>query len=201
MPMMDVESPSLSEAGAGSGRRGPSRQWAGWLLLAYLLAVSTLVFSVRLTTPGLPQLADSLGVWSTEVGPLPGWSSGQAEALMNVAVFVPIGFLLAGLWGRRAGILVATALSAGVELTQLFLLTEPSGTLRDLACNAAGALAGVALHRLIRLARRRVRGPLVQAAARPSRNRWVRKDPSPAAERASEPVRSASPFGRSRALP
>lgn len=175
MPTMNADSTFVGETGAERFSRGTARQWAGWLLLAYLLCVSALVLSVRLTAPGLPEFADSLAVWSAETGILADLPFGHARALTNVAVFVPIGFLLTGLWGRREGrrggtgtaprsgvpdwavFLLATALSAGVELTQLYLLTETSGTVRDLVCNSAGALAGVAVYRTIQVARRRAR--------------------------------------------
>lgn len=183
MPTMNADSSLVGEATAGPSSRVTSRQWAGWLLLAYLLCVSALVLSVRLTAPGLPGFTDSLVAWSTETGVLAGLPFEHAGALMNVAVFMPIGFLLAGLWGRRgdrgrdrdgarrggngtdpragvpdrAVVLLATALSAGVELTQLYLLTEASGTVRDLVCNSAGALAGVVLYRTVQVARHRAR--------------------------------------------
>jgi glycopeptide antibiotics resistance protein len=175
MPTMNAESALVGEATAEPFGRVTSRQWAGWLLLAYLLVVCALVLSVRLTAPGLPGFTDSLVAWSAETGILAGLPFDQAGALANVAVFVPIGFLLAGLWGRRGSrragtgapprsgmpdwmvFLVATAWSAGLELTQLYLLAEASGTVRDLVCNSAGALAGVVLHRVVQVARRRGR--------------------------------------------
>lgn len=175
MPTMNADSSLVGEATAKPFSRATSRQWAGWLLLAYLLGICTLVLSVRLTTPGLPGFTDSLVVWSTETGILAGMPFDHAGALTNVAVFVPIGFLLTGLWGRRGArrgssgtdprsgvpdwtvLLLATTLSAGVESTQLYLLTETSGTVRDLVCNSAGALAGVVLYRIVQVARQRAR--------------------------------------------
>jgi len=141
--------------------------------VAYLLPLAALVLSVRLSGTGLEQLAEGVVRWIAGLGPFPGVRFGHVEALANIAVFVPLGFLLSGLLARRAGAgpsrrpvgglphaavwLLATALSAGIEATQLFLLTERSATLRDLACNSAGAAAGVAIHRIIQATRTRSR--------------------------------------------
>jgi hypothetical protein len=141
------------------------RHWAGWLLVAYLVPLSALVLTVRLSGTGLPQLADALALLSNDLAVVPGLRFGHIEAAANVLAFVPLGFLLAALLGRRAGPtsgwpdwsiwLSVTALSAGIELIQLFLLTERSATWRDLVCNSAGALAGVLLFRIIQVARHR----------------------------------------------
>lgn len=145
------------------------RQWAGWLLVAYLVPVAVLVFSTRLGDQGIPQIADSLLHWLGDGGWFGIVRFGPLEAAANIALFVPIGFLLTGLMGRRRSLahgwtpglpdvviwLLACTLSAAVELTQLYLLTERSGTLRDLLCNSAGALAGVLAFRLVHQARLR----------------------------------------------
>lgn len=152
-----------------SSREPAPRKWAGWLLVAYLVPVAVLVLSARLGDQGIPQLADSVihsfgdGEWFGMV------RFGHLEAAANVALFVPIGFLLAGWLGRRRPLaggwssglpgivvwLLACALSASVEIIQLYLLTERSGTLRDLVCNSAGALAGVLAFRFVNQARLR----------------------------------------------
>jgi glycopeptide antibiotics resistance protein len=175
MPTMNAESARVGEPTAAPFGRARCRQWAGWLLLAYLLGVCALVLSVRLTSPGLPEFTDSLVAWSAETGILAGLPFDRIGAVANVVVFVPIGFLLTCLWGRcgsrgegtgtapRTGVpdwgvlLLATAWSAGVELTQLYLLAGTSGTVRDLVCNSAGALAGVVLYRGVQAARQRGR--------------------------------------------
>jgi glycopeptide antibiotics resistance protein len=116
-------------------------------------------------------MTDSLGLWSSETRVFGGLRFGYVEVLANIALFVPIGFLLAGFWGRRAGSatldhlgvpdwavwLIAMALSAAVELTQMFLLTARSATVRDLACNSVGALAGVVTYRIVQGACQRAR--------------------------------------------
>lgn len=152
----------------GTVRPGSRRSWAGWLLVAYLAPLTVLVFTAQLSDTGLPQLVESLLRRADDLGILGGLRFGHVEALANVLVFVPIGFLVTGLLGRRSGAprplgpglpdwgvwLAATMLSAGIELAQHVLLTERSATLRDLACNAAGALAGVLAYRIIDVVRR-----------------------------------------------
>lgn len=163
--------------GTGTNPRAPQaattprdavpRKWAAWLLVVYLVPVTVLVLSARLGDQGIPQLADFVlhsfgdGDWFGMV------RYGHLEAAANIALFVPLGFLLAGLLGRRRPLagewssglpdsvvwLLACALSALVEITQLYLLTERSGTLRDLLCNSAGALAGVLAFRFVHRAR------------------------------------------------
>lgn len=158
----------LSRAAATPGSAVP-RQWAGWLLVAYLVPVAVLVLSTRLGDQGIPQIVDSLLHWLGDGGGLGIVRFGPLEAAANIALFIPIGFLLTGLMGRRRSLtrgwtpglpdavvwLLACSLSAAVELTQLYLLTERSGTLRDLLCNATGALAGVVAFRFVHWARLR----------------------------------------------
>ncbi|XKH55675.1 VanZ family protein [Citricoccus nitrophenolicus] len=147
-------------------RRSEHRRWAGWGLLAYLVPLAALVLSARLGDQGIPQVADSLLRWLGETRWLSEIRFGHLEAAANVLLFVPIGFLFAGLWGRRtrtprtprSGLpdvvvwLLAVLLSAGIELAQMFLLAERSGTLRDLLCNATGAFAGILAFRLVQMA-------------------------------------------------
>lgn len=150
-----------------TSREAALRKWAGWLLVVYLVPVAVLVLSARLGDQGIPQLVDSVlhsfgdGEWFGMV------RFGHLEAAANIALFVPIGFLLTGLLGRRRPLaggwssglpdtvvwLLACSLSASVEITQLYLLTERSGTLRDLLCNSAGALTGVLAFRFVHQAR------------------------------------------------
>lgn len=153
--------------GWGSLQSGVSRRRAGWLLVAYLVPLAVLVLSIRLTDIGLPQVADTLVLWATDLGVVPGLRFGHVEAAANVLVFIPIGLLLSGVCGRSgtgrrgAGLpdgavwLIATLMSASIELTQMFLLTERSATVRDLICNSTGALAGVLIYRIVHVARLR----------------------------------------------
>lgn len=160
---------------ASAPPRSEHRRWAGWGLLAYLVPLAALVLSVRLGDQGIPQAADSLLQWFSETRWFSEIRFGHLEAAANVLLFVPIGFLFSGLWGRRtrtrsrsrtlrtrrSGLpdfvvwMLAVLLSAGIELAQMFLLAERSGTFRDLLCNATGALAGVLTFRIVQMARSR----------------------------------------------
>ncbi len=67
------------------------------------------------------------------------------ERLANVAMFVPIGLLLAALVPRRWGWVAAAygfTLSAAVELGQAAWFPERDATIRDVALNTAGAVVG-----------------------------------------------------------
>lgn len=157
--------PVIHSTRRSTARESRSRRWAGWLLAAYLIPLAALVLSIRLSGTGLHQLADSVVVWLGQVDSVPEVRFGHVEALANLLVFIPIGVLLAALGGRHSATLsgsaprwpdwavwlVAVGFSAAIELTQLFLLTERSATLRDLLFNSAGALTGVALHRVVRV--------------------------------------------------
>lgn len=86
---------------------------------------------------------------------VPEGAEGRADILLNVALFVPLGFLLErrlGLW-RTA--LLGLVLSLMIETTQLFLPGRWS-TLSDLGANCLGAWIGAAGSAL---ARRRLAGP------------------------------------------
>lgn len=79
-------------------------------------------------------------------------SRGEAEALANILMFVPLGLLLAAAVPRaRAALLVVglALLSLGVELAQLLLLSGREATLRDVALNSTGGLVGVVAGRLL----------------------------------------------------
>ena len=67
------------------------------------------------------------------------------EFTANIVMFVPLGFLLALLFGRRlwwAAALVCLGLSAGIELYQFVSLPARYATLQDVIANTSGGLAG-----------------------------------------------------------
>jgi hypothetical protein len=64
-----------------------------------------------------------------------------ADAILNLVLFLPGGFLLVGLVGARSTILVALALTVGIETLQITLAgRHPS--LADILTNTLGAAAG-----------------------------------------------------------
>ncbi|PVE72146.1 VanZ family protein [Microbacterium testaceum] len=66
------------------------------------------------------------------------------ESAANVAMFVPLGLLVAA-WGGRwwQGLVLAAALSTAIELTQLWFLPTRVADVRDVVANTAGAGIGL----------------------------------------------------------
>lgn len=69
---------------------------------------------------------------------------GTADAVVNLTLFVPLGWVLARRWPAAAVLVAGVALSAGIELLQT-ALPGRYPTLGDVAWNGAGAWAGAAL--------------------------------------------------------
>jgi len=112
-------------------------------LLAYMALVTAVVtlFPFEFALPTRPRLL---------------LTGGLADVLANVALFAPLGFLYSVARPHamaRAGriFLMALAMSAMIELVQLFEVTRYA-SLSDVAANGAGAWLGAIAHR--RLARR-----------------------------------------------
>lgn len=75
------------------------------------------------------------------------------EFLANVAMFLPLGFLLGLALARRfawTGILLLPAFAAAIETTQLLLLEDRFGTVQDVVANSIGGWVGLLLALLIR---------------------------------------------------
>lgn len=71
-----------------------------------------------------------------------------SDIVLNVIAFVPYGFLAALRWGRRwmtLTIVVAAALSTGIELAQYIEATGRFSSATDVVTNTAGAALGFAL--------------------------------------------------------
>jgi glycopeptide antibiotics resistance protein len=94
---------------------------------------------------------------------LPAGSRGQAfcvhYARANLALFFPLGILIPLVWKRvrlRRGILIAVALSVGIELVQYFSSawgSYRSADVNDVLLNVLGACVGLAVVFLLRLFR------------------------------------------------
>ncbi|GGE99360.1 VanZ family protein [Mycetocola zhadangensis] len=99
------------------------------------------------------------------------------ESMANVALFIPVGFLLvlilgAGRWWLS--VLAGAALSAAIELGQLYFLDARFATMNDVFANTAGTLAGAALGltllgvvRLVDHTKQRRAGATISARVRP----------------------------------
>ena len=80
--------------------------------------------------------------------------------LLNVLLFVPFGALvvLIARWPWWEAALVATAVSAAIEIVQYLPMLGREATLVDVVCNALGGLLGAMAAALV-LQRRRRAGP------------------------------------------
>jgi glycopeptide antibiotics resistance protein len=71
------------------------------------------------------------------------------QLLGNIALFVPLGWLVPMLWrGLRSGwkvLVVAAATSIGIEVAQLFIISGRQSSLDDVILNTLGALVGAVM--------------------------------------------------------
>ena len=107
-----------------------------FIALVLLGLYSLFVARLTLADPSAGEFAFSL-LYSS---PLP---SNQAEALANVALFVPAGFLLAiALRSPVFAAVVCVVASVGIELAQLRYLPSRVPSLADVQHNGLGGLVG-----------------------------------------------------------
>ncbi len=127
-----------------SARVSPTGRRLGLLLLGYLgVVVAVIVFTpFRFAAPS----ADRLLV-------APGAPGAVRDVLLNIVLFVPLGFLLERSGGGRLSILRVVLFGAlasiAIEVTQLFL-PERWTTATDLVANATGAALGATASATIR---------------------------------------------------
>jgi hypothetical protein len=109
------------------------------LTAAYLLVVAHLTLTEPSRGRWAFELADRI---ATRVsGGALSWSG--TEALANIALFVPLGFLLTFVaHSALVASAACAALSAGIEYAQLTLLPSRVPTLDDVAHNTLGGFAG-----------------------------------------------------------
>lgn len=105
---------------------------------------------------GLREAAEALTRRLHDAGIMIDVRYGHVEAAANVALFIPLGFLLAGATRRWwVGLLGGSALSAAVESLQFALLASRQASLRDLIADTLGALLGAGLAGILLAASRR----------------------------------------------
>lgn len=149
MAKQGLEVSELGKSSPGVSRR--RRRIALTCLAVYLLLLAPLA-SMNLGRIGIPSVNTALVAWLNESNILPGIRFGHVEAAANVAVFVPIGFLLALIVPRRLWLLAAaggTILSACIETAQWLFLPGRQPSLRDVVTNSLGALIGALLALLV----------------------------------------------------
>ncbi|MCS5716905.1 VanZ family protein [Herbiconiux sp. CPCC 205763] len=161
-----------------------------YLLFAGALAALTLVAFVSAARPTpLPArwAIPLVGVWAASLAVMtlrPGSGLGMrlnlvpilfdgpgsaVDAVLNVAVFVPFGLLLAAAAVRfRTTFAVALAITLTIEVTQYLADTGRTADINDVLTNVAGACLGWAMARAIRaLATRAAAARTPTAPARP----------------------------------
>ena len=131
--------------------KGRWRAVALLLLLIEVAGIVWLVLNPSSATPTGAVLRISAFLLShgapTWIASTIGW-----EYLLNVALFIPLGFLSSLVWDRvavAAWVVVGFAVSAGLELAQLTVLTSRSATLIDVSANMVGMFAGAAAAALV----------------------------------------------------
>lgn len=136
---MREASPSMA-AGA-DGRQGARRR--RWVVIAAVVYV--VCAAVILVLPiGYGAIVEGIARMLAAVG-IGGFGSGWVEFVANIAMFVPLGFLATLLTRHHWwGVVIAVALSVGVEVAQIVIPSrQPS--LRDVLANGLGAAVGGAL--------------------------------------------------------
>lgn len=111
-------------------------RWEGGLLAGYMFLVLAETVLIRKPFTGIhyqPHL-----FWSWKV-----WGAQKNQILTNIAMFIPVG-VLAGLIWKWNGILVATGLSAGIEVLQL-ITARGLCEFDDLIHNTIGAAIGIGI--------------------------------------------------------
>lgn len=128
------------------------RRWPLWALAAYAALVG-----VILLAPGSPSDAvDTITAWLRDGLGLSLLRQGWVEFAGNIALFLPLGFLLSVVWRRPwVGVVVAVVVSIAAEVVQLALPAR-TASLRDVVANVAGAVIGATVAWLL-LRRRRER--------------------------------------------
>jgi hypothetical protein len=88
---------------------------------------------------------------------MPAFGDGWVEFTANIALFVPMGFLLTLLFRHPwYGAILAVVVSAGVEIAQI-VIPDRQPSLRDIVSNSIGAVIGAFLAWLIVLLPARLR--------------------------------------------
>lgn len=133
------------------------RSWAIVSLVVYGVAA----FGVLLAPVSYGNIIDS--IWEMLRGSVGiTFGAGWIEFAANIALFVPLGFLLTILLKNPwFGIMLGIAVSIGVEIAQ-FMIPDRQPTLRDIVSNALGAGVGALLGWLIVVRRERNAGKVTR---------------------------------------
>ncbi|MCU1423992.1 MAG: hypothetical protein JWM51_283 [Microbacteriaceae bacterium] len=119
-----------------------------WLLGAYILIVGLVTLSPSPIDGGLESSIDKVLAVLHRHG-VPEWFGYNAlESTANIAMFVPLAFLVSLLMPFRLwwlAFIIGPALSVAIELTQHSLLSARFATFADVVANSTGAVIGTLL--------------------------------------------------------
>ena len=144
----------MCESGLVSETRRP-RRWVIWCLALYVIAVAVVV----LTPVSYAGIVHRIAAFIRADLGLDFFGSGWIEFAANIAMFLPLGFLLTLLFRHPwYGTILAVVLSAGVEIAQI-VIPDRQASVRDVISNTIGAAVGAFLAWLfvLRPAHRRAR--------------------------------------------
>lgn len=150
VPGSAQEAPRRGAAPAKSG----VRSWITFILLVcYTGFVLFVTLVPRLSDLKTDSLAERVLGFLHRVG-VPAWFGyDKLEFTMNVAMFIPLGFLVGLALSRRRiwlGVLILPAFSASIEWMQGALLLERVSDVRDVVANGVGGWIGLLLAVVIR---------------------------------------------------
>lgn len=127
--------------------------FAATLLLAYAVIVLVMTMWPTPITKGREAAVDKV-ITVVHRSDMFEWFGYSAfEFLANVALFIPLGFLVGLAFARRfiwVGLLLLPAFSAGIEVTQRLLISDRYGTMQDIVANSIGGWIGLLLAFLLR---------------------------------------------------
>jgi glycopeptide antibiotics resistance protein len=139
------------------------RIWVRWALAAYLIVVALVV----LLPVSYSDIIDAIWMWIRTNRGITSFGAGWVEFTANIAMFLPLGFLLTLLFRHPwYGTLLALVLSIAVEVVQI-VIPDRVASVRDVVANALGAAIGTLLAWLLFLRRdhRRARAAAGATAA------------------------------------
>ena len=124
-----------------------SGRWRAVALLLLVIEIGGIVWLVLNPSSATPTGAVlRVSAFVLDLG-APVWMASTTgwEYLLNLALFAPLGFLSSLIWDRapvEAWVLGGFAISAGLELVQLWVLAGRSATLIDVSANTVGMFVG-----------------------------------------------------------
>lgn len=169
MPALVIVTAVYRAVARNKGNPQPCSDWIKLLVFAVYIA-GVFFFTGAGTLYNIRQYGMGANALQYSLVPFSAQSFDVIAYLLNVALFLPLGFLLPLIWPENdrfgRALLFGVALSLLIELSQL--LNIRSTDIDDLLLNTLGALLGFLLFRLYRFVFRRKRKPVPQTAGGPA---------------------------------